>query len=177
MTVNKVCGSGLEAVLGVARAIAAGEIEIGVAGGMESMSNAPHVVRGLRNGVKMGALDTVDSMVTDGLWDPYSNQHMGNCAELCAKEKGISRGAQDEFAAESYTRALDAQKHGHFKAEIAAVEDRRQEGRRSRSTTDEEPGKRRDRQAAVAAHRVPEGRHDHRRQRVVDQRRRARRSC
>src|SRR6201999_3725600 len=76
VTVNKVCGSGLEAVLGVARAIGAGDIEIGIAGGQESMSNAPHVVRGLRGGVKMGALDTADSMVTDGLWDPYSNQHM-----------------------------------------------------------------------------------------------------
>src|SRR5580692_1367159 len=115
VTVNKVCGSGLEAVLGVARAIAAGEIEVGVAGGMESMSNAPHVVRGLRGGVKMGALDTADSMITDGLWDPYSNQHMGNCAELCSKDKGISRGAQDEFAAESYKRAQAAVASGAFK--------------------------------------------------------------
>jgi len=71
VTVNKVCGSGLEAVIGAARAIAAGEVEVAVAGGMESMSNAPHVVRGLRTGVKMGGLDTVDSMVHDGLWDPY----------------------------------------------------------------------------------------------------------
>src|SRR4029078_535009 len=121
VTVNTVCGSGLEAVLDVARAIAAVEIEIGVAGGMESMSNAPHVLRNSRNGTKMGPLDTADSMVVDGLWDPYSNQHMGNCAELCAKEKHIPRSAQDEFAAESYRRALDAQKQGHFKAEIAAV--------------------------------------------------------
>src|SRR3954470_3596268 len=89
VTVNKVCGSGLEAVIGAARAIAAGETEVGVAGGMESMSNAPHVLRGLRGGVKMGALDTVASMVHDGLWDPYSNQHMGNCAELCARDKAI----------------------------------------------------------------------------------------
>ncbi len=140
VTVNKVCGSGLEAVLGVARAIAAGEIEVGVAGGMESMSNAPHLVRGLRGGVKMGGLDTVDSMITDGLWDPYSNQHMGNCAELCAKEKSISRGAQDEFAAESYRRALDAQKHGHFKAEITAVKIADRKGEIS-VETDEEPGK------------------------------------
>src|SRR6266404_4114258 len=70
----------------------------------------------------MGPLETADTMVIDGLWDPYSNQHMGNCAELCAKEKTISRGAQDEYAAESYRRALDAQKQGHFKPEIAAVE-------------------------------------------------------
>jgi acetyl-CoA C-acetyltransferase len=140
VTINKVCGSGLEAVLGVARAIAAGDIEIGVAGGMESMSNAPHVVRGLRAGVKMGALDTVDAMITDGLWDPYSNQHMGNCAELCAKDKNISRGQQDEFAAESYRRALDAQKQGHFKAEIAAVKIADKKGEIS-VDTDEEPGK------------------------------------
>ena len=140
VTVNKVCGSGLEAVLGVARAIAAGEIEIGVAGGMESMSNAPHVVAGLRNGVKMGPLDTKDSMVHDGLWDPYSNQHMGSCAELCAKEKNIPRSAQDEFAAESYRRALDAQKQGHFKAEIVPVEIADKKGT-IKIDADEEPGR------------------------------------
>ena len=140
VTVNKVCGSGLEAVLGVARAILAGDLEVGVAGGMESMSNAPHLLRGVRQGVKMGALDTVDSMVHDGLWDPYSNQHMGNCAELCAKEKGISRAAQDEHAAESYRRALDAQKQGHFKAEIAAVKIADRKGDIT-VDTDEEPGR------------------------------------
>jgi len=121
VTVNKVCGSGLEAVIGAARAIAAGEIEIAVAGGMESMSNAPHAIRNTRTGTKMGALDTVDTMVNDGLWDPYSNQHMGNCAEVCAKEKGIPRSVQDEHAAESYRRALQAQKDGSFKAEIVGV--------------------------------------------------------
>ncbi|MGN6106457.1 MAG: thiolase family protein [Kofleriaceae bacterium] len=140
VTVNKVCGSGLEAVLGVARSIAAGEISIGVAGGMESMSNAPHVMRGLRSGVKMGPLDSIDSMVHDGLWDPYNNQHMGNCAELCAKEKGIPRSAQDEHAAESYRRALDAQKQGHFKAEIAAVSIADKKGE-IKIETDEEPGR------------------------------------
>jgi acetyl-CoA C-acetyltransferase len=140
VTVNKVCGSGLEAVLGAARAIAAGDTEIAVAGGMESMSNAPHVVRGLRGGVKMGALDTVDSMVNDGLWDPYSNQHMGNCAELCAREKGIPRSAQDEHAAESYRRALDAIKQGHFKSEIAAVKVADKKAEVS-VETDEEPGR------------------------------------
>jgi acetyl-CoA C-acetyltransferase len=140
VTVNKVCGSGLEAVIGAARAIAAGECEIAVAGGMESMSNAPHVMRGLRNGVKMGQLDTVDSMISDGLWDPYSNQHMGNCAELCAKEKNIPRSAQDEHAAESYRRALDAQKQGHFKAEIVAVKIADKKGEIS-VEVDEEPGR------------------------------------
>ena len=140
VTVNKVCGSGLEAVLGVARAIAAGEIDVGVAGGMESMSNAPHVIRNTRNGTKMGALDTADTMVSDGLWDPYSNQHMGNCAELCAKEKNIPRSAQDEFAAESYRRALEAQKNGSFKAEIVPVEIADKKGT-IKVDTDEEPGK------------------------------------
>jgi acetyl-CoA C-acetyltransferase len=140
VTINKVCGSGLEAVLGVARSIMAGDIEVGVAGGMESMSNAPHVVRGVRQGAKMGALDTADSMITDGLWDPYSNQHMGSCAELCAKEKGIPRSAQDEHAAESYRRALDAQKQGHYKAEITAVKIADKKGEIS-VETDEEPGR------------------------------------
>jgi acetyl-CoA C-acetyltransferase len=104
------------------------------------MSNAPHVVRGLRNGVKMGALDTADSMITDGLWDPYSNQHMGNCAELCAKDNSISRGAQDELAAESYKRALEAQKQGWFKPEITAVEIADKKGT-IKVETDEEPGR------------------------------------
>ncbi|MBA3393509.1 MAG: acetyl-CoA C-acetyltransferase [Deltaproteobacteria bacterium] len=140
VTVNKVCGSGLEAVIAAARAIALGEVEIAVAGGMESMSNAPHAMRGVRNGVKMGGLDTVDTMVHDGLWDPYSNQHMGNCAELCAKEKNIPRSAQDEFAAESYRRALEAQKAGLFKAEIVAVKIADKKGEIS-VETDEEPGK------------------------------------
>jgi acetyl-CoA C-acetyltransferase len=143
VTVNKVCGSGLEAVLGVARAIAAGEIEVGVAGGMESMSNAPHVIRNSRSGTKMGPLETSDTMVTDGLWDPYSNQHMGNCAELCAKEKNIPRSAQDEFAAESYRRALEATKNGSYKAEIVAVEiaDPKKKGGTIQVDVDEEPGR------------------------------------
>jgi acetyl-CoA C-acetyltransferase len=140
VTINKVCGSGLEAVLGAARMIAAGEIDIAVAGGMESMSNTPHAMRGLRNGVKMGPVENVDTMITDGLWDPYSNQHMGNCAELCAKEKDIPRAKQDEFAAESYRRALDAQKQGHFKAEIVAVKIADKKGEIS-VEADEEPGK------------------------------------
>jgi acetyl-CoA C-acetyltransferase len=140
VTVNKVCGSGLEAVVQAARIVGSGEADVVVAGGMESMSSAPHLVRGLRGGVKMGGLDTVDAMVHDGLWDPYSNQHMGNCAELCAKEKGISRGAQDEYAAESYRRALAAQKEGRFAGEIVAVEVGGKGGA-VKVETDEEPGK------------------------------------
>ncbi len=140
VTLNKVCGSGLEAVVMAARAIGLGEAEVVVAGGMESMSNAPHVVRGLRGGVKMGALDTVDSMVHDGLWDVYNNQHMGNCAELCAKERGISRAAQDEHAAESYRRALAAQKEGLFRPEIVPV-GIPGKGGEVKVDTDEEPGR------------------------------------
>jgi acetyl-CoA C-acetyltransferase len=140
VTTHKVCGSGLEAVIQAARAIMLGDTEIAVAGGMESMSNAPHAVRGLRNGVKMGALDTVDTMIHDGLWDPYSNQHMGNCAELCAKEKGFSRAQQDEHAAESYRRALTAQKNGWFKPEIVPVAVPGKGGE-TLVDTDEEPGR------------------------------------
>ena len=139
-TINKVCGSGLETIITAARAIAVGEVTVAVAGGMESMSNAPHLVRGLRNGVKMGGLDTVDSMVHDGLWDVYSNVHMGTCAELCAKERGIGRGAQDEYAAESYRRALTAQKEGRFTTEITAVKVPGKGGETS-VELDEEPGR------------------------------------
>jgi acetyl-CoA C-acetyltransferase len=140
VTVNKVCGSGLETVVQAARIVGSGEAEVVVAGGMESMSLAPHIVKGLRNGQKMGALDTADLMIHDGLWDPYSNQHMGNCAELCAREKQVSRAAQDEHAAESYRRALAAQQEGRFAAEIAAVEIAGKGGA-TRVDTDEEPGR------------------------------------
>ncbi len=140
VTVNKVCGSGLETVIQGARTIAVGDADIVVAGGMESMSNAPHLLRGVRGGVKMGALDTVDSMVHDGLWDVYSNQHMGNCAELCARERGIGRADQDAFAAESYRRALLAQRDGRFTAEITPVEVAGKGGS-VKVDTDEEPGR------------------------------------
>jgi acetyl-CoA C-acetyltransferase len=120
-TVNKVCGSGLKAVILASQAIASGDIDIAVAGGMESMSNAPHLLPGVRGGIKMGEIRAVDSMVHDGLWDVYTQQHMGSCAELCAREKGITREQQDQFAAESYRRALAAQQAGHFKDEIVPV--------------------------------------------------------
>ena len=138
-TVNKVCGSGLKTVILASQAIAAGDVDIAVAGGMESMSNAPHLVQ-MRAGVKMGAAQMIDSMVHDGLWDVYSQQHMGSCAELCAREKNISRAAQDEFAGESYRRALAAQKEGLFAAEIAPVT---VAGRKGDVVvdTDEEPGR------------------------------------
>lgn len=139
-TVNKVCGSGLKTVVMAAQAIAAGDVDIVVAGGMESMSNAPHLLPAMRAGVKMGNTQAIDSMVHDGLWDPYSDQHMGNCAELCARERNISREAQDAFAAESYRRALAAQKAGAFAAEIAPVTVKTRKGEVV-VDTDEEPGR------------------------------------
>jgi acetyl-CoA C-acetyltransferase len=120
-TVGKVCGSGLQAVVFGARAVALGDAEIVVAGGMESMSNVPYYMRGARNGYRMGNAELTDGMIHDGLWDPYSNVHMGNCGELCAKEHKFSREAQDEFAKESFRRALAAQREGMFAAEIAPV--------------------------------------------------------
>ncbi len=120
-TANKMCGSGLKTVVMAIQAIQAGDVDIAVAGGLESMSNAPHLVRGARTGVKMGNLDTLDSVIHDGLWDVYTDQHMGNCAELCARERNITRKAQDAFAIESYARAQAAQKDGLFTPEISPV--------------------------------------------------------
>ncbi len=139
-TVNKVCGSGLKTVIMAAQSVATGDVDIAVAGGMESMSNAPHLLPKLRGGVKMGGIEALDSMVHDGLWDVYNDQHMGVCAELCASEKNIDRAAQDAFAAQSYTRAAAAQKAGHFEAEIVPVTIK---GRRGDVVvdTDEEPSR------------------------------------
>ena len=139
-TVNKMCGSGLKTVVMAIQAIQSGDVDVAVAGGMESMSNAPHLVRGVRSGVKMGNLDTVDSMIHDGLWDVSTDQHMGNCAELCARERKISREAQDAYAIESYARARAAQRDRLFIPEIApvTVKSRRGEVVVDR---DEEPGR------------------------------------
>ncbi len=139
-TVGKVCGSGLQAVIFGTKSIALGDAEIVVAGGQESMSNAPYLMPGARTGLRMGNATLVDSMITDGLWDPYGNVHMGNCGELCAKEHGFSREAQDEFAKESYRRAVAAQKEGLFKAEIAGVPVPQKKGDAVVVSEDEEPG-------------------------------------
>jgi acetyl-CoA C-acetyltransferase len=139
-TVNKVCGSGLKAVVMAAQAIATGDVDVAVAGGMESMSNVPHLLPGVRGGVKMGNITALDSMVHDGLWDVYSNQHMGSCAELCARERRIDRQAQDAYAAESYRRALAAQAAGHLQAEIAPVHVKTRTGEVV-VDRDEEPGR------------------------------------
>lgn len=121
MTVNKVCGSGLKSVMLAAQAIRLDDAEIVVAGGMESMSNAPYLLEKARDGYKMGNAELVDSMMKDGLLDAYSNSLMGNAAELCSRECQVSREAQDEFAILSYKRAQDAQKAGRFSKEIVGV--------------------------------------------------------
>ncbi|MSP63008.1 MAG: acetyl-CoA C-acyltransferase [Myxococcales bacterium] len=140
-TINKVCGSGLKAVMQGAQAIATGDAEVVVAGGMESMSNTPYLLQKAREGLRMGHKQLVDSMVHDGLWDVYNDYHMGAAAELCAREQGIDRAAQDEHARESYTRALAAQQAGKFLKEIVAVEVAQRKGPALRVDSDEEPGR------------------------------------
>jgi acetyl-CoA C-acetyltransferase len=120
-TVGKVCGSGMQALIFGARTIALGDAEIVVAGGMESMSNAPYYMPAGRSGARMGNTTLLDGMIHDGLWDPYGDVHMGTCGELCAREFKFSREAQDEYARESFRRALGAQREGLFTAEIAPV--------------------------------------------------------
>jgi acetyl-CoA C-acetyltransferase len=121
MTINKMCGSGLKAVMLAAQAIHTGDAEIIIAGGQESMSNAPYVLEKARNGYRLGNGEIVDSMVKDGLWDVYNNVHMGNCAEACAKDFKFTRQELDEFAITSYKKAIAAQKEGKFKNEIIDV--------------------------------------------------------
>ncbi|HUM00764.1 MAG TPA: thiolase family protein [Thermoanaerobaculia bacterium] len=121
VTVHKVCGSGLRAVMEGANALRTGEFSVVVAGGMESMSNAPYLLPKGRNGYRMGHAQLLDSMISDGLWDPYKNVHMGNCAETCAAKYAFAREAQDAYALESYQRARRANEAGDFNAEFAAV--------------------------------------------------------
>ena len=121
VTVNKVCGSGLEAVVEAARLIALGEADCVVAGGMESMSNAPYFSHDLRGGARMGDVKFKDLMIHDGLWDPYNDMHMGMCGEKCATDFGYTRSAQDEYSVGSTQRAQKAQAEGAFKAEIVGV--------------------------------------------------------
>jgi len=121
MTINKVCGSGLKAVMLAAQAVQSGDAEIIIAGGQENMSAAPHVLPGSRDGFRMGDAKLVDSMIVDGLWDVYNQYHMGTTAENVAKQYGISRAQQDEFAVASQNKAEAAQKAGRFKDEITPV--------------------------------------------------------
>lgn len=121
MTINKVCGSGLKAVMLAADSIALGNTKIAVAGGQENMTLAPHLLENSRTGYRMGATQMTDSMIKDGLWDPYNNFHMGNAAEVCVKEHNFTREQQDAFAVDSYKKAQKAWNDGAFKNEILAV--------------------------------------------------------
>ena len=141
LTINKVCGSGLKAVMLAAQSIRCGDTDVVIAGGMENMSKAPYLLPTARDGMRMGHKEVVDSMVHDGLWDPYNNYHMGNAAEICASECNHSREDQDKFAIESYRRSLEAQGEGVFKAEIVPVAVPQRRGDPIMVSEDEEPGR------------------------------------
>ncbi|MFH1532456.1 MAG: acetyl-CoA C-acetyltransferase [Pseudomonadota bacterium] len=138
-TIGKVCGSGLKSVMLASSQIKAGDADIVVAGGMESMSNAPYALPKARTGYRMGNGEIIDTMVNDGLWDVYNNYHMGTAAELCAAEYGITREMQDAFAIASYKKAIDSIERGLFKREIAAVEIPQRRGEPVIFDQDEEP--------------------------------------
>src|SRR5574339_906195 len=121
VTVNKVCGSGLKAVMLAVQGIATGDIDIAVAGGMESMSNTPYLLAGARDGMRMGNHEILDSMIVDGLWCSFEQCHMGTAGEVIAAEYHIGRAAQDEFAVQSHCKAAAAQAAGRFKAEMLPV--------------------------------------------------------
>jgi acetyl-CoA C-acetyltransferase len=121
LTINKVCGSGLKAVMLAAQSIKAGDRQVIVAGGQESMSNAPYYVYGMRGGVKLGDQQMIDGMIKDGLWCAFCDVHMGGHAEYTAKKAGVTRAQQDEFAAASHAKAIAAQQSGKFRDEIAPV--------------------------------------------------------
>jgi acetyl-CoA C-acetyltransferase len=121
MTINKVCGSGLKAVMLAAQGIASGESDVVVAGGMESMSNCPYLLPKAREGFRLGHGELVDSMIFDGLWDPYEDYHMGCTGEIVAEKYGVTRQQQDEYALQSHKKAIAAIKAGKFKDEIVAV--------------------------------------------------------
>lgn len=139
VTLHKVCGSGMRSVMMAGNDLRAGDGAIMVAGGMESMSNAPYLLPGGRKGYRLGHGQVLDHMVFDGLWDPYGDKHMGNCAELCAREYGFSREEQDAFARTSYERAIRATEQGDFADEIVAVEVSAGKGQTTVVSRDEEP--------------------------------------
>lgn len=140
LTINKVCGSGLKAVMLASDSIQLGNTKIAVAGGQENMSLAPHLLENSRGGYRMGSVQMIDSMIKDGLWDPYNNFHMGNAAEICSREFSFTRAAQDEFAINSYKKAQASIAAGLFKNEITPIVIEGKKGSVS-IDTDEEPGK------------------------------------
>ncbi|MBX7185301.1 MAG: acetyl-CoA C-acetyltransferase [Vicinamibacteria bacterium] len=139
LTINKVCGSGLKAVMLAAQGIATGDVDIVVAGGMESMSNCPHLLKGAREGLRMGNGTLHDSMIHDGLWDAYSDFHMGCTGEIVAEKFNVTRQQQDEFAVSSHKKALAAIAAGAFKDEILKVEIAQKKGPAIVVENDESP--------------------------------------
>ncbi len=139
LTINKVCGSGLKAVMLAAQGIAAEESDVVVAGGMESMSNCPYLLKNAREGLRLGHGEMVDAMIHDGLWDAYDDMHMGCTGEIVAEKYGITRREQDEFALESHKKALAAIEAGRFQDEILPVEIAQKKGAPLRFAVDESP--------------------------------------
>jgi len=139
VTINKVCGSGLKSVMLAAQAIKAGDINCAVAGGMESMSNAPFLLEGARYGYKFGHQKIIDAMIKDGLWCSFADVHMGNHAELIADRFKVTREDQDQFAFQSHMKAVRAIKEGKFRLEIVPVEIRQRKGDPIQFDTDESP--------------------------------------
>jgi acetyl-CoA C-acetyltransferase len=139
VTVHKVCGSGMQAIMSAANDIRCGDYSLAVAGGMESMSNAPYLLRGARSGLRMGDAKLIDSMIHDGLWDPYNDFHMGSCAELCARRFGFSREEQDIYALDSYRKARAAADSGILLDEMAPVTVPQRRGDAVTIDRDEEP--------------------------------------
>ncbi|MFI5336728.1 MAG: thiolase family protein [Opitutales bacterium] len=141
VTVHKVCGSGMQTVMQAAHALGAGMGSLYVAGGMENMSQAPYLLPKARDGFRLGHQQVIDSLITDGLWDPYNNIHMGNCAEKCAAKFAFTRDQQDAYAIASFQRAGAAQKDGRFAQEITPVEITDAKGNVTKVELDEGPGK------------------------------------
>ena len=139
LTINKVCGSGLKAVMLAAQGIATGDVDFVVAGGMESMSNAPYLLRKAREGLRLGHGELVDSMIHDGLWDAFDDQHMGCCGEIVADLHGVTRQEQDAYALESHRKAIAAIKAGKFKDEILPVPIPQKKGEPVMFANDESP--------------------------------------
>jgi len=139
VTVHKVCGSGMKAVMFAANDVRAGDYTVVAAGGMESMSQAPYLAPGIRGGHRLGHGKLIDSMIYDGLWDPYGDKHMGSCGETCARELAISREEQDAYSGESYRRAREAIESGRMAAEIVPVEVPGRKGQTTVIDRDEEP--------------------------------------
>jgi len=140
LTINKMCGSGLKAVMLAHQAIMCGDADVIIAGGQESMSNAPYILQNARNGYRLGNSSIYDTILVDGLTDVYNNIHMGNCAEASAKEFNFTRKDLDDYAIQSYQRTLSAQKEGRFDEEIVGVKVKSKSGEII-VTKDEEPGK------------------------------------